>query len=142
MAFEVPVLIRSFTAASAMTAASLQYTFVKFASSSENVIACAAATDLPIGVLQNLPAQGEQAEVMLLGITKLRVGATDIGLVSTTSGVLGCDSTGRAACLGAPGVGALTTQYVLGRAIQIDASDDDGALLTAAINCINLVRSV
>lgn len=142
MAFEKPVLIQTFTAASAMTSASLQYSFVKFAGSSENVIPCAAVTDLPIGVLQNLPGQGQLAEVLMLGVTKLRVGATDIGLVSTTSGVLGVDATGRGAILGAPGVGAITTQYVLGRVIQVDATDDDGALCTAAINCITMTRAL
>lgn len=140
MAFEKALLIQSFTAASDMTAASQQYCFVKFAASAETVLPCTAAADLPIGVLQNNPEQGEQAQVALFGVTKIRVGSTDIGLVSTTSGLLGVDSTGRAAILGAPGVGALTTQYVLGRIIAVDASDNDGALVTAAINCIGLNR--
>lgn len=140
MAFAKALLIQSFTAASDMTAASCQYTFVKFAASAETVLPCTAVADIPIGVLQNTPAQGKQAEVAIFGITKLRVGTTDIALVSTTSGTVGVDTTARAAILGAPGVGAQTTSYVLGRIISVDATDNDGGLITAAINCINLTR--
>jgi hypothetical protein len=142
MAFEKPLLVHSFTAASDMNASTQQYIFVKFAAASENVLPCTAVADLPIGVLQNLPRQGEQAEVMILGISKVRVDSTDITDVSATSGLLGVSTSGRAKVIGAPGVGAETTQYVLGRVLSVDATDNDGALTTALINCINLGRSV
>lgn len=140
MAFEKPLLIHSFTAASDMTAASQQFCLVKFAAASDTVLPCTAVADLPIGVLQNLPRQGEQAEVMVLGVTKIRVDATDITDVSATSGLLGVSASARATVLGAPGVGAQTTQYLIGRVINVDATDNDGALATALINCINLGR--
>ena len=142
MAFGKNLLIQTFTAASDMTNATLQFSFVKFAASAETVLPCTAVADLPIGVLQNLPSQGQLAEVAILGITKLRVGTTDIAVVSTTSGLVGVSTAGRANVIGAPGVGAETTQYVLGRVISVDATDNDGALVTAAINCINLNRSL
>jgi hypothetical protein len=140
MAFEKPLLIQSFTAASDMTASTQQFTLVKFADSTGNVVPCTAVADLPIGVLQNLPRQGEQAEVCVLGITKIRVDATDITDVSATSGLLGVSASARATVLGAPGVGAQTTAYCIGRVINVDAADNDGGLTTAAINCINLGR--
>lgn len=140
MAFEKPLLIQTFTAASDMNASTQQFTLVKFADSTGNVVPCTAVADLPIGVLQNLPRQGELAEVCLLGITKIRVDATDVTDVSATSGLIGVSASARATILGAPGVGAQTTAYCLGRVINVDAADNDGALITAAINCINLGR--
>lgn len=136
MAFEKPLLVHSLTAASALTASSAQYTFVKQLSNGQ-VVACAAVTDMPIGVLQNSPDANEQAEVMLVGITKVRVGGTDISGVSAA--FLGIDSAGRAAIL-VPGTGASTTSYVLGRILHVEGSDNDGALVTAAVNCINITR--
>jgi hypothetical protein len=137
MAWEKPLLIQSFTAASDMNASTQQYIFVKFAAAAETVLPCTAVADIPIGVLQNLPRQGEQAEVLMLGITKLRVDSTDITDVSATSGLVGVSTSARAAILGAPGAGAQTTQYLLGRVIDVDGTDNDGALVTAAINCIS-----
>src|SRR3990167_1935816 len=108
MAFEKALLVQTFTAASDMTAASCQYGFVKFAASAETVLPCTGITDIPVGVLQNQPEQGQCAEVAIFGISKLRVGATDIALVSTTSGLVGVDATGRAGVLWAPRAGAIT----------------------------------
>lgn len=139
MAWEIPVLTKSFTAASDISAASQRFCFVKFADSSGNVVVCSAVADIPIGVLQNLPLRGELAEVAVLGVTKIRVDTTDITDVSATSGLIGCSASGRAAILGAPGIGAQTTQYLLGRVMQVPSAetDNDGALVTACINCIN-----
>lgn len=140
MAFTKNLLCQSFTAASDMNASTLQFCLVKFADSTGNVVPCTAVADLPIGVLQNLPLQGQAAEIAIFGITKIRVDATDITDVSATSGLIGVSTSARAAILGAPGVGAQTTSYCIGRVIHVDASDNDGALATAAINCINLGR--
>lgn len=135
MAFEVPVLNHSLVAASDMSASTNQYILVKL-SAGGTVLPCAAATDLPIGVLQNLPTQGKLAEIMLLGISKIRVGATD---VVTPGFLLSTDSTGRAAAIVA---GTATTSYIVGRVLATDtsAADNDGALLTAAVNFINIAR--
>jgi hypothetical protein len=131
MAFEKPLVIHSFTAASDMIAATLQYTLVKLLSG-ETVVTCASATEVPIGVLQNLPKQGQQAEVMVLGITKIRVGTTDIA--GASNAFVAVDTNGRAV-LASGSAGSQT--YILGRVIQVDATDNDGALVTAIINCIN-----
>jgi hypothetical protein len=132
MAFEVPVLIHSFTAASDMSAVTAQYTLVRQAPNG-HVHPCTAVTDIPIGVLQNTPERGKLAEVMLLGISKVRVGATDI---STAGFLLGVDATSRAAAIVA---GTATTTFVVGRVLA-DSGDNDGSLLTAAINCLSLAR--
>jgi hypothetical protein len=115
-----------------MSAASQQYIFVKM-DASGNVHPCTAATDRPIGVLQNRPALNEMAEVCVFGQTPLRVGGTDIAL----DAILGVDSTSRAAALTA---GTSTTAFNCGRALKID-SDNDGALITAVINCLNPGRA-
>lgn len=145
MAFEKPLVIQSFTAASDMTSASQQYCFVKLTGTAETVVPCAATADLAIGVLQNLPKQGQQAEVAVLGITKVRVGGTDITNVSGTSGLLSIDTAGRA--IAAPFAAASSGLWIVGRALTASAvadgsGDNDGALLTAFINLINPVRSL
>lgn len=134
MAFEKPILIQSFTAASDMSAATNQYCLVEM-DSSGNVHLAGAATDKAVGVLQNLPERGEQAEVMVLGISKVRAGATDLAV----DALIGVDSTARAAAL-TPGTS--TAAFVIGRVIHVDASDNDGALVTALINCINICRAL
>lgn len=136
MAFEKPLLINTFTAASDMSAASMQFCFVEM-DSSGNCHLANAATDLPLGVLQNLPSRGQLAEVLVLGVSKVRAGGTDLSV----GALIGVDSTSRAAAL-TVGSGASTASYVAGRVIQIDASDNDGALVTANINCLTLNRAV
>lgn len=134
MAFEIPVQILSFTAASDMSAASCQFAFVEQASNGD-VHLCNAATDIPLGVLQNTPQRGQTAEVCVLGVTKVRVGATDI---TSAGGLLGTDATGRAATYVAGGTGTAT--FIVGRVIAIDATNNDGALVTALVNCANPAR--
>lgn len=140
MAFEKPLLTQSFTAASDMSASSQQYMLVKQVQPSGSNLQCCPCTstaDFAIGVLQNQPARGEQAEVAVLGITKIRVAGTDIS--SVTAGFLGVDATGRAVVI-TPGTS--TVSFVLGRILHFDGSDNDGALVTALINCINLNRAL
>lgn len=121
----------TFSAASDMSAASQQYIFVKLGAS--GVLPCAAATDKPIGVLQNRPAVNEMALVCVFGETPVRAGGTDLALEA----VLGTDSTARAAAL-TPGTS--TTAFSVGRAIKID-STNAGGLVTALVNCLNLARA-
>jgi hypothetical protein len=135
MAFEKPVQILSFTAASDMSAASMQFCLVNLSATGAHL--STAVADRPIGVLQNSPARGELAEVMVLCVSKLRVGGTDIAL----DAAVGPDTTGRAAAL-TVGSGASTTAYICGRVIDIGAADNDAALVTALINCANLNRAL
>lgn len=71
MAIENNILSLSFLAAEDLS--SYQYHFVtQYGMSNTTVGLMNAATDIPIGVLQNAPTAGKVAEVMVLGISKLK----------------------------------------------------------------------
>lgn len=132
MAVENPVLILPFTAASAMSAATEQFCLVKLASNGQ-VHLCTAITDKAIGVLQNSPARGEVADVMVLGLSKLRANA-DLAVDDLIAPAV----TGRGAAYVAGGTG--TSSYLVGRVVAVDTSDNDGRLVTALINCASVAR--
>jgi len=123
MAFEgTQPLTWSFEAAADLSAK--QYYFVKLNSSGQ-VAVCAAATDVPIGVLQNKPVSGAMATVVIIGITKINSDeALAAGNMIATSG------DGQAQVLV---VGTETTVYVAGQCLF--ASTAAGELATAVINC-------
>lgn len=106
-----------------------QYYFVKL-DSSGNAILAAAATDRPIGVLQNAPTAGQEAEVLIVGGTKL----VSSGVISEGAAI-GTASTGKAVSLT---VGTDTTAYILGSAITEAAASD---VFTAVINCASAGRA-
>lgn len=106
-----------------------QYTFVKI--SGTGVVAVAAATDTPIGVLLNDPASGETAEVAISGVVKLKASAA-----ITAGAAVGTTSTGTAVTVVA---GTDTTKYLLGRAIT--AAGAAGDIITVAINCASAGRA-
>jgi len=108
-----------------------QYTFVKLNSSGQ-VVAVAADTDSPIGVLQNNPTSGQEASVTIVGGTKL---------VASASAVLG---TVLAIGTSAAGKGVNrpvtdTTKYTLG--VYLEAPGADGDIVAAVINCANPTRA-
>ena len=107
-----------------------QYTFVKLNSSGE-VVAAAAATDIPIGVLQNNPTSGTEASVTIVGGTKIVAGAA-IG----EGALVGTSSTGKAVALVA---GTDTTKYVVGTLLT--ESGADGDIVSAVVNCANPGRA-
>lgn len=78
--------IASFVASADLS--SLQYTFVKFGSTRDKVAACG-ANERAIGILQNAPTSGQEAEVALPGGgAKLKVSeAVSLGkMLTSTSG--------------------------------------------------------
>ena len=107
-----------------------QYTFVKLNASGE-VIAAAAATDIPIGVLQNNPTSGAEASVTIVGGTKIVAGAA-IG----EGALVGTGATGKAVALVA---GTDTTKYVVGTLLT--ESGADGDIVSAVVNCANPGRA-
>ena len=134
MAFSKQIFDHSIAAASDFNSASFQFCLMKFSAGTDTVVPCTGATDIPSGVLQNLPRQGEQAELRIIGISKIRVGATDL----TGYSLLVTDATGRAA---AGVAGTDTTKYVIGRIVSLaEGTDNDGALATALVNCANPSR--
>lgn len=130
MAFEVPVLLIPGLKSSSTSLSTKQYYFVKLDASGD-VVVCAAATDKPIGVLQNKPAGGETAAVMALGITRV-VG--DALLAYGDS--IGTSADGQA---DAKAHGTDTTEYSVGVVLKINGAAAD--LATAMINCINPMRA-
>lgn len=108
---------------------SSQYKFVKLNSSGQ-VIAVAAATDRPIGVLQNNPASGGVAEVLISGGTKLVLGGT-----VTEGAIVSPSSTGAGVAIVA---GTDTTKYICGTALTEGAS---GEIITAVISCQSAGRA-
>jgi hypothetical protein len=107
-----------------------QYTFVKI-DSSGLAVAASGATDIPVGVLQNAPVSGQEAEVLIVGGTKIVAGAA-IG----EGAQIGTGSTGKAVALVA---GTDTTKYVVGTLLTESAAD--GNIVTAVINCANPHRA-
>jgi hypothetical protein len=106
-----------------------QYYLVKL--SSGNVVACSGVTDVPIGVVQNKPALGKAAEVVMLGGTKI------VSSAATTAGALiGTAATGKAA---AKTVGTDITHYVVGTMVTATGGADQVG--TAVINCLNPHRA-
>jgi len=106
-----------------------QYNFVKLNSSGQ-AIAVAADTDVPIGVLQNAPTSGQEAEVLIVGGTKIVAGAA-----ITLPSAIGTGSTGKAVALATTD----TTKYVVGTLISASAADAN--VVTAVINCANATRA-
>ena len=107
-----------------------QYTFVKLDSSGQ-AVAASGATDIPIGVLQNAPTSGQEAEVLVVGGTQIVAGAA-IG----EGALVGTSAAGKAVALVA---GTDTTKYVVGTLLTESAAD--GNIVTAVINCANPGRA-
>jgi hypothetical protein len=101
-----------------------QFLFVKL-SADNTVILCAAATDKPIGVLQNKPTSGQSAEVVISGIGKV------VATASIAAGALiGTNNAGKAVALVA---GTDTTAYVVGTVLEgVGAAN---GIITATIDC-------
>ena len=90
--------------------AAAQYRFVKL-SANNTVVRCDAITDVPIGVLQNAPAAGDAAEVLAIGVSKVRVGAGNI----VANNIIGTDRDGHA---DVKAVGVDTTHYGVGICVE------------------------
>jgi hypothetical protein len=130
MAYEISNYSVKVTLVAGADLSAKQYTFVKVNSSGE-AIAAAAATDIPIGVLQNAPTSGQEAEVLIVGGTKIVAGAA-----ISDGAQIGTTSAGKAAALVA---GTDTTKYVVGTLLTESAAD--GNIVTAVINCANPHRA-
>lgn len=130
MAVEFPILPDlSFQAGADLSTA--QYKWVKFSGTTPTVILCAAVTDIPCGVLQNNPASGENAQVRMLGISKVDCDAA----LATPGTQVGTSADGQTAAYVA---GTDTTKYIVGTIIY--GAGAAGRKATAAVNCMNAHR--
>jgi len=130
MAYEISNYSVKVTLVAAADLSSKQYMFVKLDSAGK-AAAIAANTDRAIGVLQNAPTEGQEAEVLVVGGTKLVAGEA-----IAEGAVLSTTSAGKADSIA---VGTATTQYILGTALTEVAAD--GEILTAVINCASSGRA-
>src|SRR5262245_41270427 len=124
MAYEIPGLKGSFRAAADLSASTNQFKYVKLDANGD-VVAIAAATDFPIGVLQNRPALGQEAELIIDGVTKLQ------GDAALTPGThIGTSADGQA---DAKTLGTDTTEHVNG--VVLEGCAAAGNLCTALVHC-------
>jgi hypothetical protein len=136
MAVEMPVIQRTYVAGADLSAK--QYYFVKFngtvgPTGQPEVVVCSALTDQPCGVLQNDPLQGQEASVMILGLTKISADAA----LNTIGAAIGTSADGQA---DAKTIGTDTTEFVCG---YLDRKASAGNVIGSAfINCINPPRAV
>ena len=114
MAYEISNYSVKVTLVAGADLSTKQYTFVKLDSSGQ-AVAAAAATDIPVGVLQNAPTSGQEAEVLVVGGTKIVAGAA-----IAEGAQVGTSSAGKAVALVA---GTDTTKYVVGTLITESAAD-------------------
>ena len=131
MAYEFSNYAVKVTLVAGADLSALQYTFVKLNSSGQ-AVAVSAATDVAIGVLQNKPTSGQEAEVLIVGGTKI------VASASATLGTalnIGTTSAGKAVALAVTD----TTKYVFG--VYLTAPGADGDIVTAAINCATATRA-
>lgn len=107
-----------------------KFYFVKV-SGALTVTVCAAATDIPCGVLQNNPTSGQAASVMAIGQSKV---SSDAAL--TAGALIGTSADGQA---DAKVAGTDTTEYVVGQVLE--TSGAAGGLVSAIINCASPHRA-
>lgn len=117
MSYEVPGFkIGTLTASSDLSGSQFRYVKV---SGSGTVTICAAASDVPLGILQNKPKAGEAADVMVTGISKLAAGAA-----VAAGAEVGSDATGR-------GIAGATGTRVMGQALE--AASAAGQIIAVAL---------
>tara|TARA_Y100000034_G_C6870643_1_gene397451 strand:- start:836 stop:1234 length:399 start_codon:yes stop_codon:yes gene_type:complete len=110
---------------------SYQYYFVELDTDGK-VGACNAATDRPIGVLQNKPsASGEAATVLIMGVSKINCDAA-----LDENNLIGPSVDGQADKK-IPGTD--TSEYICGT--MLTATGGAGEIGTAAINCASPARA-
>lgn len=94
-----------------------QWHCVKFASTANEVISAIQTSDAVIGILQNDPADGETANVCVLGVSRAIAGTSLI----TVGEFLGANSSGVYDTSG----GTAAAEYYVGRALEAAGATGD-----------------
>lgn len=134
MSFEgqMPVKLSGAVAGADLSASTNQYKFVKF-SADNTVVLCAAATDIPCGVLQAPAANGDAVDVVCVGETQVQADA------SLTAGqLIGTSSDGQADRK-IPSTD--TTEYIVGQVVNVGGGTTAGNWITAVVNCASPGRA-
>lgn len=130
MAYEQPGFLISLQTGADLSASTNQFTFVKL-DANGHIVAIAAATDIPVGVLQDTPGNGDVGSVMVMGITKLQ------GSGALTDGnQIGTSAAGQAVAVVG---GTDTTKYAVGQVLENNSAA--GGYATCLINCANPHRA-
>lgn len=124
MAYEINNYSLKITLVAGADLSTHQYKFVEIGAGGVATV-CNAVTDRPIGVLQNAPKEGQEAEVVVAGGTKV-VSSGNIAVGS----LVGTNADGKAA-VKVPGTD--TTHFVVGQVILAAGADNE--ILTAVVNC-------
>lgn len=114
----------------AASLATQQYYFVKLDSNGK-AAAITALTDTPIGVLQNKPAAGGVAEIVVIGVSKV---SSDTGI--TAGALIGVSADGQATTK-TPGTN--TTHYLAGQ--MLTTTGGAAVIGSAVINCAAPARA-
>lgn len=109
-----------------------QYKFVKISNADGKAYLVNGATDRPIGVLQNNPASGAEAEIVIAGGTKVYAGGT-----ASAGQPMFADANARAVVLAFGTTGSAA--YNVGTFVTAGAAS---AVCTAVINCANAARGL
>jgi hypothetical protein len=130
MAIELPGFSSTLVSGEDLTGK--QFHFVKIEAATGDVIVCAAVTDNPIGILQNNPADGQEALVMHAGLSKVSADAAlTVGLF------VGPAADGQAASYVH---GTDTTKYIVGQVVAGGDAGAAGELASVLFNCLGAGR--
>lgn len=127
MAFETPIFSLPGTLVAENDLSTSQYKFVEISNEGQ-VDVCDAATDMPVGVLQNDPSSGEQAQVMAIGVTKIQM---DSSMAAGTC--IRTSTDGQAASIDQTSTTA--NYYVAGYMLKDGSTVGAGTYGTAFVNC-------
>jgi hypothetical protein len=123
MAYEIPGFKLTLVAGEDL--GSDQYKFVK-QNASGQAVKCSAITDKPVGILQNNPASGGEAEIMCDGVSKLKFGGA-----AAIGALVGTDASAKGDAIVA---GTDTTVYAVGQVLD-EAAAADGDIVSVLFDC-------
>lgn len=132
MAWEMPLFNVTFEAGEDLTAAGVQYKFVKL-DPNGRVVVCTGVTDKPVGILQEsapVATVGTEVVVMMAGISKVQ-GDANLAIDDE----VGTSADGQAAAY-VPGTD--TTKRIVGRVLKDNSAAAGYA--TVAFSCLNISR--
>lgn len=109
-----------------------QYHFVKIDNGTGRAVIVSGATDRPVGVLQNNPTSGQEAEVLIVGGTKLAAGGT-----ASAGQALFANASGQGVTLAYGSTGSAA--FSVGTFITAGSAS---AIVTAVIDCAAASRGL
>lgn len=134
MAYEISNYSVKVTLVAASDLSSNQYNFVKIDSDGK-AAAISATTDRAIGILQNDPTAGQEAEVLVVGGSKLVAGGA-----ITEGALVGTSAAGKGSALTASGTAApVPALYFATSLTEVSSANE---LATVIVNCATPSRAI